>query len=183
MKKTLLSSYDNKWYHPGSKFKIVLWYIINLITINSSIPIPSSAKRRLLILFGAQIGKKFTIKPQVQIKYPWKLIVGHNVWIGENVWIDNLGSTIIEDNVCISQGAMLLSGNHDYTKSSFDLIVKDIKLEEGSWVGAKSIVCPGVTMFSHSILAVGSVANKNLSSYSVYQGNPAIKIRERKIRE
>ena len=71
---------------------------------------------------------------------PWKLKVGNNVWIGEDVWIDNLELVDISDNVCISQGAMLLCGNHDFTSSTFDLIVKPIVLEDGVWIGAKSIV-------------------------------------------
>ena len=52
-------------------------------------------------------------------------------------------------------------------------------MEEGAWVGAKSIVCPGVTLKTHSILSVGSVANQNLEAYGIYKGNPAIKINDR----
>jgi putative colanic acid biosynthesis acetyltransferase WcaF len=37
------------------------------------------------------------------------------------VWIDNLDDVSIADNVCISQGALLLSGNHNYKKQIFDL--------------------------------------------------------------
>jgi acetyltransferase-like isoleucine patch superfamily enzyme len=59
------------------------------------------------------------IKPSVNIKYPWLLEVGDHVWIGEEVWIDNLAKVRIGSNVCISQGAMLLTGNHDFTKSTF----------------------------------------------------------------
>jgi putative colanic acid biosynthesis acetyltransferase WcaF len=103
------------------------------------------------------------------------------VWIGENVWIDNLGKVTIGNNVCISQGALLLCGNHNYKKSTFDLIVGEIHLEEGVWVGAKSVVCPGVTLKSHAILTVGSVATTSLESYTINQGNPAVKIRERKL--
>ena len=66
-------------------------------------------------------------------------------------------------------------------KTTFDLILGKITLEEGSWVGAQSIVCPNVTLKSHAILAVGSIANKDLEAYSIYQGNPGIKVRERKI--
>jgi putative colanic acid biosynthesis acetyltransferase WcaF len=84
-------------------------------------------------------------------------------------------------NVCISQGAMLLTGNHNYKKSTFDLITGEIILEDGVWIGAKSVVCPGVSCHSHAILTVGSIATKNLEAYSIYQGNPAIKIRERSI--
>ena len=54
----------------------------------------------------------------MNIKYPWNLEVGDYTWIGENVWIDNLVKVRIGSNVCISQGAMLLCGNHNYKKSS-----------------------------------------------------------------
>ena len=74
---------------------------------------------------------------------------------------------------------MLLCGNHNYKKQAFDLIIGDIHLKSGSWVCAKSIVCPGVTLHSHAILGVNSVANKDLDAYTIYQGNPAIKIRTR----
>jgi putative colanic acid biosynthesis acetyltransferase WcaF len=77
---------------------------------------------------------------------------------------------------------MLLCGNHDYSKTSFDLIVKDITLEEGVWIGAKSIVCPGVSIGSHSVLTVNSVATSNLEPWGIYQGNPAVKIKERVIK-
>jgi putative colanic acid biosynthesis acetyltransferase WcaF len=179
MKKTDLSKYDNTWYHPGKKAMCVLWYFVNVVFFVSHIIPLSGLKVWLLKLFGAKVGRSVVIKPGVNIKYPWKLVIGDNSWIGEDVWIDNLEQVIIGSNVCISQGALILCGNHNYKKSTFDLIVGEIQLEEGTWVGAKSIICPGVTLKSHSILAVGSVANKDLEAYSIYQGNPAIKIRER----
>ena len=101
------------------------------------------------------------------------------MWIGEKVWIDNLAQVDIHSNVCISQGAMLLTGNHNYKSVSFDLVIGSITLEEGVWIGAQAVICPGVSCGSHSILTVGSVASKNLEPYSIYQGNPAIKIRNR----
>ena len=122
------------------------------------------------------------IKPQVLIKYPWFLEVGDYVWIGEMVWIDNLVKVSIGNNVCISQGAMLLTGNHDYTKSTFDLMVGEIHLEEGVWIGAKSVVCPGVRAKSHAVLAVNSVATKSMAAYTVFQGNPAQEVRKRVIK-
>lgn len=183
MKKSNLRIYDNSWYKPGNKFKIILWYFFNIIFIYNPINPFNLFRIYILKLFGAKIGKRVFIKPYVSIKYPWLLEMGDDVWLGEKVWIDNLGKVTIGDNVCISQGAMLLCGNHNNKKSSFDLIIGEIVLEEGTWVGAKSIVCPGVILYSHSILAVGSVANKNLEAYGIYQGNPAVKIRERKVED
>ena len=180
---TDLSKFNNDWYNPGSKIKVILWFVANSLTINNYLPIPMSIKVFVLRLFGAKIGENLTIKPKVNIKYPWFLEIKNNVWIGETAWIDNFVKVTIEDNVCISQGALLLTGNHDYKKSTFDLIPRDIYLEKGVWIGAKSVVCGGVRCMSHSVLAVNSVATKNLNSYKIYQGNPAIEVRERVISE
>lgn len=180
--KTDLSKYNNDWYQPGgSVLKKTCWYVLHAIFIHSAFPF-SSFKVFLLRLFGASIGTSVTIKPNVTIKYPWHLTIGNHVWIGEQVWIDNLSRVTIKNNCCVSQGAMLLCGNHDYSKTSFDLIVKDITLEEGVWIGAKSIVCPGVSIGNHSVLTVNSVATSNLEPWGIYQGNPAVKIKERVIK-
>jgi putative colanic acid biosynthesis acetyltransferase WcaF len=176
---TDLSKFNNDWYNPGNKLKIITWFLCNSIFINNYLPIPVSIKILILKIFGAKIGKNVMIKPKVNIKYPWFLEIGNNVWIGEMAWIDNFVKVLIEDNVCISQGAMLLTGNHDYKKHTFDLIPKEIHLEKGVWIGAKAIVCGGVRCKSHSVLSVNSVTSKNLEPYKIYQGNPACSIRER----
>jgi putative colanic acid biosynthesis acetyltransferase WcaF len=145
------------------------------------LPFPSSFKVKLLRQFGATVGSGVVIKPDVNIKYPWFLEIGDDCWIGEGVWVDNLAKVTIGSNVVLSQGAYLLTGSHDYTKESFDLMLNEIILEDGVWIGAKATVCPGVVCKSHAVLAVGSVATKELKAFSVYQGNPAVCKRERKV--
>ena len=177
--KTDLSKYNNHGYRSGNFLVRLAWYFSNILFFKSRFLPISFVKVILLRLFGAKIGKGVLIKPSVNIKYPWKLKVGNNVWMGEDVWIDNLELVDISDNVCISQGAMLLCGNHDFNSSTFDLIVKPIVLEDGVWIGAKSIVTPGVIAGTHAVRSAGSMASKNLEAYSVYQGNPAVRIKNR----
>lgn len=176
--------YNNDWYKKqigASKGKQLLWFLVNgLFFINPLNP-SSGLKKGLLRAFGAKIGRGVILKPGINIKYPWKLNVGDHAWIGEKAWIDNLAPVRIGRNVCLSQGAMLLTGNHDYTSSGFDLIVKDIILEDGVWIGARAVVCPGVICGSHAVLNAGSVATRSLEAYKIYQGNPAGFVRERKI--
>ena len=179
--KSDLSKFNNYWYNPGNKLKIAIWFFVNALIFNNHVIPLSGMKIQLLKLFGARVGKGVLIKPSVNIKYPWLLEIGNYVWIGENVWIDNLAKVTIANNVCLSQGAMLLCGNHNYKKSSFELMVGEIVIEDGVWIGAKSIVCPGVICKTHSILTVGSVANKNLEPYSIYKGNPALIIKKREL--
>ena len=183
MRQTDLSTYNNQWYKPGNILVRGLWYFFNLIVVRNRFNPFGGCKKLVLRMFGAKIGKGVVIKPGVNIKYPWHLEIGNYVWIGENVWIDNLGKVKIGSNSCLSQGALLLSGNHNYKKSGFDLLVNDIVLEEGVWIGAKSIVTGGVSCKSHAILTAGSVAVKDLDTYKIYQGNPAVFIRERVIEE
>lgn len=180
--KTDLSKFNNDRYKPGNPVKRILWYLFNAAFFNSAFPV-IKFKIAVLRLFGAKIGKGVVIKPYVNIKYPWFLRVGNNVWIGEKVWIDNLGFVVIHDNVCISQGAMLLCGNHHYKRVAFDLIVGNITIEEGAWIGAQSVVCPGVKVGSHAVLTVNSVATSHLLPWSVYQGNPAQKVKDRVIKQ
>lgn len=184
--KTDLSSYNNSWYGKeigASRFKQVLWYFVNcLFFINPLNPL-MGLKNFLLRSFGASVGKDVWIKPGVNIKYPWKLVIGDHCWIGENVWIDNLAPVTIGSHVCLSQGAMLLTGNHNYKKTTFDLMIAGIVLEDGVWIGARSMVCPGVTCRSHAVLSAYSVTTRNLEAYKIYSGNPAVPVRAREINE
>ncbi len=181
MKTVKLKQYNNDNYNPGSTLKKILWYFTNMLFFKTLLPFPSSFKVKLLKCFGAKVGNGVVIKPDINVKYAWFLEIGDDCWIGENVWIDNLTTVKIGSNVVLSQGAYLLTGSHDYKKESFDLVLGEIILEEGVWIGAKATVCPGVTCKSHSVLAVGSVATKDLEAYGIYQGNPAVKKRERQI--
>jgi putative colanic acid biosynthesis acetyltransferase WcaF len=181
MQTTDLSVYNNAWYDPGAGLvKRILWYLVNACFFASFFPI-NGIKVFLLRLFGARIGKGLVIKPSVNIKYPWKLKIGDQVWIGEKVWIDNLDQVSIGNNVCLSQGAFILCGNHNYRKKTFDLMVAPVTLEEGVWIGARAMVCPGVTGRSHAVLTAGSVAYKNLEAYGIYQGMPAQLVKQRVI--
>ncbi|MDB5116622.1 MAG: wcaF [Mucilaginibacter sp.] len=182
MQTTDLLSYNNSPYHPGGNaVKRVLWYYVNALIFKSSLFPFYGIKNILLRLFGAKIGNEVEIKPGVSIKYPWLLIIGNEVWVGENVWIDNLVMVTIGSNICISQGATLLTGSHDYKKTSFNLITGSIILEDGVWIGAQAIVNQGITVATHAVLTARSVATNNLEPYTVYQGNPAIKVRDRVI--
>ncbi len=180
--KTDLAQYNNHGYQPGAGWlKRVLWFYTSALFFKTSL-FPSSAFKVFLLRgFGAKIGKKVVVRHRLNIKYPWFLSVGDGSWIGEEVWIDNLVPVKIGANVCLSQGAVLLTGNHDYSKSSFDLMTGGIVLSDGVWIGAKAIVCLNVVAARHSVLTAGSIVAKSMEAYFVYQGNPAVKVRERKI--
>jgi putative colanic acid biosynthesis acetyltransferase WcaF len=169
---------------PGffNKCRYALWLIISNIFFLTNIPYPNFLKSSILRVFGSKIGKKVVIKPWVKIKFPWKLNLGNSVWLGESVWIDNISDVIIGNNVCLSQGALIITGNHHYSTETFDLISKPIFIEDGVWICAKSIVVGGVTIHSHAVLGINSVATHDLIAYTINNGNPVNLTKTRNIK-
>ncbi len=181
MQQTDLTTYSKGGFHPGAGFvKRMLWFCVNACFFTTYFPF-SGLKIWILRIFGARVGEGLVLKPAVNIKYPWKLTIGNHVWIGEKVWIDNLAQVTIGDHSCLSQGAYILCGNHNFRKSSFDLMTAPVTLEAGVWICARAVVCPGVICHSHAVLTTGSVTGGNLEAYSIYQGNPARRVKERKL--
>ncbi len=182
MNKVQLKTYNVKIEIGANKFVQLFWYFTNIIFFKSSFPFPSKLKCSLLKVYGGKIGTGVRFKPCVNIKFPWKLTIGNNCWIGEQVWIDNLEPITIGDDCCLSQGCMLLTGSHDAMLATFDYTSGPIVLEDGVWLGAKSIVTSGTNCGSHSILGAGAVGDKNLEPYMIYKGNPAIPVLKRTIK-
>lgn len=77
---------------------------------------------------------------------------------------------------------MFLDGNHDYTNPTMPYRNASITIEDGAWIGAQTTVCPGVTVHRNAILIVGSIAIKDMEENGIYQGNTAVKMRERKFK-
>lgn len=180
--KVNLGSFTTGDFDKGAgKMKIALWYLVNALIVRAAWNPFMGLKKALLQAFGASIGKGVVIKNEVRIKSPWYLTVGDNCWLGERCWIDNLERVTIGSNVCISQGAMLLTGNHDYKTATMPYKNAPIVIEDGAWIGANSVVCPAVTVHENAVLTVGSIATKSLEANAIYQGNPAVKVRERVI--
>ena len=182
-KKVDNSSYKTTISVGASRIKQTAWYLVNIIFFKNPFNIFSSSKTALLKIFGAKLGRGVVIKPAVNIKYPWKLQVGDHTWIGEEVWIDNLSEVVIHSNVTISQGALLLSGSHDHSRTGFDFLAFPIVIEDGAWIGARSVVSGGVTCRTHSILGANAVTDKDLEPYTIYKGNPAVPVMKRVINE
>lgn len=167
-----------KDFDRGRPIWVEALWVLSSVLFSSWIP-GSSWRRQILKLFGAKIGSGVVIKPHVRIKFPWRLEIGNDSWIGEGVWIDNLTQVQIANDVCISQGAYLCTGSHDYRDPAFRLIVKPIVIEERSWICAFAKIAPGVCVKRKSVVGLGAVLTRSTEEGKIYQGNPAAETRER----
>jgi putative colanic acid biosynthesis acetyltransferase WcaF len=167
-------------YTPGRSAVVRgLWYVLSLVVFQSGWVPFYGIKRWLLRRFGASVGAGVVIKPHVRIKFPWRLRLGEQCWIGEDVWIDNLATIHLANDVCLSQGAYLCTGSHDHRRMTFDLIVKPIVVESAAWIGARAVVLPGVTVHRGAVVAAGSVVTRDVPSGVIVGGSPCRVIGER----
>jgi len=167
-----LDWFTNDEFDRGApRWKEAVWLMFSQLVASG---LPGSGWRiALLRRFGAEIGEGVVIKPGVLVKFPWRLHVGDHSWLGERVWFDTLADIRIGKNCCISQGAYLCTGNHDWSRDSFDLMTQDIVLEDRVWVAARTSVGPGLTLREGAVLTMGSVATRDLAAWTIHSGVPA----------
>jgi len=177
-----LSAPDNSEFDKGRPlWARLLWYYAGAPVLSSRLlPIPA-LKAWVLRQFGARVGRGAYIKPGVRVKFPWYLDIGDYCWIGEDVWIDNLCMVTIGSHVCISQGAYLCTGNHDWKSPNMKLFRRPIELRDGCWVGARATLSPGTTLGIGAIVTLGSIASGEIPAYEIWAGNPARYVRDRQM--
>lgn len=177
-----LQGFDNSDFDRGASAPRELAWLLTSSCLFEHGPFGLDGLRRMaLARFGARIGAHGVCRRGVRVKFPWRLELGDNTWLGEDVWLLNLASIRIGNNVCISQRAFLCTGNHDWSDRSMALITRPITVEDGSWIGAASFVGPGVRIGKQCVVTAGSVVTKDLPANMICSGNPCVPVRERKI--
>ena len=113
---------------------VQLWWFIQASLFAWSPQFTYKWRSFLLRCFGAEIGKNVIIRPSVKITYPWKLTIGDNAWVGDNVELYTLGEITIGKNAVVSQRSYLCTGSHNYQSEAFDIYAKPIIIEDEAWV-------------------------------------------------
>lgn len=174
-----LSNYRAPNYQGRGLVVRILWYAVSVVVFQTCLFPFGRLKLLLLRLFGAKLGAGVVVKPQVKIKFPWRLTVGEHAWIGEGAWIDNLADVTIGSHVCLSQEVYLCTGSHDYRSRGFELVTQPIVIGDGAWIAARATVLPGTTIGPNAIITAGSVARGEVEAAAIMGGNPAVWIASR----
>ena len=154
--------YSHGDWTPGAGIvRRSIWAVISASVFESGWVPFYGLKRWLLRCFGARVGQRVVIKPHVRIKFPWRLSIEDDVWIGQGVWIDNLANVSIGRQCCLSQGVYLCTGSHDFRRRDFELRCRPIELQHHVWCCARATVLPGTVIPEGSVVAAGSVVEPN----------------------
>ena len=102
----------------------------------------------------------------------------HRACLGENANAYSLGKIEILDGATVAQEAYLCTGTHDFQDPSLQLITKPITVGKNSFIGARAMILPGVSIGAQAIVGAMSVVSKDVPDHQIVAGNPAKKIGE-----
>lgn len=119
--------------------------------------------------------------------------IGKRVHIGAYTSIAGGGKFIIEDYAGLSAGCRIITGSDDFlgrgmtnpcVPEKYRKVLRSfVHIKKHSILGTNTIVFPSVTIEEGCAFSAGSVVKKSTEEWSIYQGNPAIKIGRRRKNE
>jgi len=140
---------------------------------------PSKLRLRALRLMGVTAARG-EIRAGVVIAGP-NLILGNGVFVNAGTSLLNQGGIVLEDNVAIAPEALLITSGHEIgsaRRRQGKLIREPISVGEGTWIGARAVVMPGVTIGPGCVIAAGALVTRNCEPNGLYVGMPAKRVRD-----
>lgn len=134
-----------------SRLTVYLWAVCELLFVTNAWQVSSRLRVSVLRAFGAEISEGVVMRPRTRVRFPWKLHIDANCWIGEGVWIHNQDHVYIGHDCVLSQETMLTTGSHAHRRD-MALITRPIVLEPGVWLTSRCLVLGG-THIGRSALA------------------------------
>ena len=118
----------------------------------------------------------------VIIDGPENVEIGAGVGISPFVHIWGAGGVKIGNGVMIGSHSAITSLTHDHTAAVMNqtLVRRPVVIEDNVWIGAHSIIMPGIIIGEGAVVGAGSVVTKNVEPFSIVVGSPArlLKYRE-----
>jgi len=111
--------------------------------------------------------------------------IGKSVFIGSDVFIDNTfpDCIIIEDYVTIISRSFVIG--HSFVPLHLERVLsrqgpskQGVRLRKGCYIGAQSVILPGVTVGQCSVVGAGSVVTGDIADFSMAAGSPARVIKQ-----
>jgi putative colanic acid biosynthesis acetyltransferase WcaF len=155
------------------------WSITYVLAFRYSLRPMFGWRAFILRSWGAKIGANSRVYPACKIWAPWNLSCEDTVTIADEAIVYNPAPVHFGSHAIISQQAYICGATHDYDDPAFQFRAEPSSLGAYSWVCARATVLPGVNLGEGAVLALGSVATKDLAPWTVYGGIPARKIKVR----
>lgn len=126
-------------------------------------------------------GKNLWVESPFYCDYGSMISIGDNVFINFNCTILDAAPVTIGSDVLIGPNVHLYSATHPVDpaiRAKGLEFAKPVNIQDNTWIGGSSVICPGVTIGARSVIGAGSVVTKDIPSDVVAAGNPCQVIRQ-----
>lgn len=162
-----------------SKEYFVAW-AKRLLTLKGLIS--NNRRRKKLVKSGANIHTTAEIGKADIGGNKRNLTIGKFSFIGR-IEIALHDKVVINNYVCINDGAKLLSASHDVSDPLWSHKKKPIEIGDYAWIATNAIILPGVRIGKGAVVGAGAVVSKNVCDYAIVTGNPAKEINKQRTKE
>ena len=132
-----------------------------LFKLNHTDPTTPEYGKLVKEFFGDRLGEGSYVGPGLHGAALDNIRIGRNVIINNNALFMVRGGVTIEDRVQIAADASIITNNHDFYQREL-LTCKPVLIKEVAWIGARSIILPGVCVGRYAIVGAGSVVTKDV---------------------
>lgn len=121
------------------------------------------------------------VNPPFYCDYGNRIEIGKNFFANYNCTIIDTGRVKIGDNCQFAPNVGIYTAGHPVHPATRNTLYEygfDITIGDNVWIGANTVVLPGVTIGSNTVIGAGSVVNRSIPEWSVAAGNPCRVIRQ-----
>lgn len=154
-----------------------------LLGVAAALPVGSlnRMRTRLIRLAGISVGTGSVVGgPLTVTGSPRDVHIGRDCWINTGCLLDASSTVTIGNGVSIAHDVLILTNTHAIgpaERRAGPLESRPVSIGDGCWLGARSIVLPGVTVGSGAIVAAGAVVNRDVAPNTLVAGLPAVVVR------
>jgi maltose O-acetyltransferase len=153
------------------------------LVVDSLLPLPLVSPRlrsRVLRLAGVRIEGPTEIRQGLELM-TGDLRVGPGVFVNRGVTIHNTARVTLEADVALGPGVLVTTTHHRFDDPASRAGTPDprpVLVGRGTWVGARAVVLPGVTIGEGCVVAAGAVVTRDCAPHGLYAGVPARRVRD-----
>ncbi len=151
-------------------------YELNLMS-----PAQKEESMRLIRKLLGRTGETFLIEPPFYCDYGYNIEIGENFYANHNCVVLDGAKIIFGNNVFIAPGCGFYTAGHPSNVEQRNRGLEyayPITVGNNVWIGAQSVILPGVTIGDNSIIGAGSVVTRDIPPGVVAVGNPCRVIKE-----
>ena len=126
-------------------------------------------------------GQRFFFEPPVHMSYSKHVHIGENFYSNFNLVLVDDGEIFIGDKVMIGPNVTLCTTGHPVYPLYREMVAHyslPIRIGNNVWIGAHSVVLPGVTIGDNAVIGAGSIVTRDIPANTVAVGNPCRVMRE-----